>query len=423
MKTCLNQLLCIVVLTALMPLARAQSIQINASFHSQSLDTVKKVNIYLPQDYYVNDTAQYPVIYFLHGAGGDHNSYSQVPTGLYSMVNTGEINPYILVKPDGSCGPYLGSYYINSVLYGNYEDFIIDDVITFVEKNFRANKSKYARFISGHSMGGGGAARLAIEHPELFRGSVSFNNDLVGDLILDTWKDLLFEENDGSCIPNYNAGVYSQLYMTSCGAKCPNLLNDPPIDFLLDSACNIVDSVHAKVALYDPGYIVHKLTPEDRLAFFISCGTNDEYGFFDAAFSFTDSLTKYSLDHAWYPFEGTHSFNILAYMESLRFIDSLYVEGLQHASIGERQMVLSQLTVSPNPFSEIVHIEYEIVNPSRVSIQVFNAMGVMVADLASGILAKGQHQVTWNSAHLPAGMYFCKVHAGQEVSTLKILKQ
>jgi pimeloyl-ACP methyl ester carboxylesterase len=423
MKNCLNQILCIAVLIAIMPSVQAQSIQINASFYSQSLDTVKKVNIYLPQDYYVYDTAQYPVIYFLHGAGGNHNSYSQVPTGLYSMVNTGEINPYILVKPDGSCGPYLGSYYINSVLYGNYEDFIIDDIISFVEENFRVNSGKYARFISGHSMGGGGAVRLAIEHPELFRASVSFSNDLVGDLILDTWKSLLSEENDGSCIPDYNAGVHSQLYMTSCGAKCPNLSNDPPIDFLLDSACNIVDSVHAKTALYDPGFIVHKLTPEDRLAFFISCGTNDEYGFFDAAFSFTDSLTKYSLDHAWYPFEGTHSFNVMAYMESLRFIDSLYVEGLQHASIGEAQMILSQLSVVPNPCSDKVTISFHLKSNSPIQVRVFDMQGRTVFEKNDAIYSRGINQLQFDMSGSPQGVYTLRMRTNREVITRKIVKR
>jgi len=401
--------------------APAQYIQLNASFYSKSLDTVKKVNIYLPQDYYVNDTVNYPVIYFLHGANGDHNSYSQAPTGLYSMVNSGEINPYILVKPDGSCEPYLGSYYINSALYGNYEDFIIDDIISFVEENFRVNSSKYARFISGHSMGGGGAVRLAIEYPELFRGSVSFSNDLVGDLILDNWKDLLYEENDSTCIPNYNAGIYSQLYLTALGAKSPNLANDPPVNFLLDSACNIVDSVYATYMLFDPGYIVHKLTPDVQLASFISCGTNDEFGFFDAAFSFTDSLSKYGLDYSWYPFEGTHSFNILAYMESLRFIDSLYTEGL-HASVGEMQMILSQLVISPNPCFDKVIISFNLKSNSALQIHVLDLQGRKVFEQHEAIFPKGFHQIQIDMNGFPAGVYSIRMQSNSEVIAGKIIK-
>jgi hypothetical protein len=79
--------------------------------------------------------------------------------------------------------------------------------------------------------------------------------------------------------------------------------------------------------------------------------------------------------------------------------------------------------VYPNPVSEIVHLEFEIPNSGPVRIQIFNVVGKMVADLSDGILAKGQHQITWNVADLPAGMYICKVQMGQELVARKIVKQ
>jgi CubicO group peptidase (beta-lactamase class C family) len=81
-----------------------------------------------------------------------------------------------------------------------------------------------------------------------------------------------------------------------------------------------------------------------------------------------------------------------------------------------------QVEVFPNPTSEIMHIEFEIRNPSPVRILVFNAVGGMVADLSDGILARGKHQITWNTAGLPAGLYFCKIQLGQEVVMKKIVK-
>jgi len=94
--------------------------------------------------------------------------------------------------------------------------------------------------------------------------------------------------------------------------------------------------------------------------------------------------------------------------------------GISESSVVSRQ---SSVRVFPNPTYEIVHIEYEIKNPTSVCIQVFNAMGEMVVELSNGIMEIGKHQIIWNVADLPAGMYFCKVQAGQEVSALKILKQ
>jgi hypothetical protein len=94
--------------------------------------------------------------------------------------------------------------------------------------------------------------------------------------------------------------------------------------------------------------------------------------------------------------------------------------GVDELSVVSQQ---SSVRVFPNPTSEIVHLEFEIQNPAPVCIQVFNAMGEMVADLSPGIRAEGQHRITWNTAHLPAGLYFCKVIAGKESAGLKLIKQ
>lgn len=81
------------------------------------------------------------------------------------------------------------------------------------------------------------------------------------------------------------------------------------------------------------------------------------------------------------------------------------------------------IIVYPNPFSEIVHLELEIINPSPVSIQVFNVIGGKVADLSVGFMERGQHQLTWNASNLPAGLYFVRLNAGKDVAGMKLLKQ
>ena len=63
-----------------------------------------------------------------------------------------------------------------------------------------------------------------------------------------------------------------------------------------------------------------------------------------------------------------------------------------------------QVGVYPNPFHEIVHIEYEIANSSLVRIMIFNALGEKVALLSDGLKEAGQHQIIWNAANLPSGI-------------------
>jgi hypothetical protein len=81
-----------------------------------------------------------------------------------------------------------------------------------------------------------------------------------------------------------------------------------------------------------------------------------------------------------------------------------------------------QVEVFPNPTFEIVHIEYEIENPSLVSIRVYNLIGEMVAVLQEGLLQDGKHRILWNAEGLTAGLYFCSMQIGQESITRKIIK-
>jgi hypothetical protein len=101
-------------------------------------------------------------------------------------------------------------------------------------------------------------------------------------------------------------------------------------------------------------------------------------------------------------------------------VEAACLVGVEESAVGSRQ---SAVRVFPNPTYEIVHIEFEIENPSLVRIQVFNAMGGMVADLSDSILPNGKHQITWNAAELPAGLYFIRLNAGKEVAGLKLIKQ
>ncbi|MBW6461230.1 MAG: T9SS type A sorting domain-containing protein, partial [Bacteroidales bacterium] len=81
-----------------------------------------------------------------------------------------------------------------------------------------------------------------------------------------------------------------------------------------------------------------------------------------------------------------------------------------------------KVEVFPNPFSEIVHIEYEIKNPSPVEIQVFNTLGERVAVVSDGISTEGKHVIIWNAVNLPPGLYFARVIVGEESAGVKLIK-
>jgi S-formylglutathione hydrolase FrmB len=132
-------------------------------------EAMRRLTIYLPPGYY-QSKQHYPVIYFLHGYGGDDSS-TMAGLGLNNLLDTAiavkHIKPLILVLPD-SYTHYKGSFYTNSELTGNWSDFIAKDVVGYVDKHFRTIPNKNSRGIAGISMGGNGALKMGMLFPDVF---------------------------------------------------------------------------------------------------------------------------------------------------------------------------------------------------------------------------------------------------------------
>ena len=254
-------------------------IRLSASFSSEALNEVKKFNIFLPPDYYVNPEQQYATIYYLHGANGDQNSGSTSAIWYYNLHGedtTITSPPAIFVCPDGSCEPYSGSGWMNSTLYGAYEDYFIQDVIGFVESNFRAYPHKNFRTLTGMSMGGYGSFRFSVNYPEMFRACVPQSGfPSIPDTLLNTWKELYYNEN-GSYVPTIGNGFNTQLLLTMCGGFSPNMANPPCyVDFPFDTLGNWVDTVLNRWYQNDLSRKVKDLPDEQELSWFMICGTED----------------------------------------------------------------------------------------------------------------------------------------------------
>jgi len=140
----------------------------NQILNSKILKSDRKYAIYLPADY---DSSQrsYPVLYLLHGQGGDQANwidYGDLQQIADHSINSGNATPMIIVMPDATSGR---SGYFNDIRGDwNYEDFFFQELIPFIEKKYRVKPIKRSRAISGLSMGGGGTFMYALRHPELF---------------------------------------------------------------------------------------------------------------------------------------------------------------------------------------------------------------------------------------------------------------
>ena len=84
------------------------------------------------------------------------------------MMSDGSIIDMIVVSADGSTELYDGSFYTNSILNGNYGDYISYDLVNHIDTSFRTLAMREFRALSGHSMGGYGTFRLGIYHSDIF---------------------------------------------------------------------------------------------------------------------------------------------------------------------------------------------------------------------------------------------------------------
>ncbi|MCJ7934206.1 MAG: esterase family protein [Chryseobacterium sp.] len=129
----------------------------------------RRVTVYLPPDY-EKSSKRYPVIYYLHGFFWSDSllvSSDKMNHIIDRAINLKKIKPVIMVMPDEST-VFKGSFYANSKSSGNWSDFTSIELVDCIDKRYRTIAHKDSRGISGHSMGGNGALRNAILHPEVF---------------------------------------------------------------------------------------------------------------------------------------------------------------------------------------------------------------------------------------------------------------
>lgn len=158
---------------------------VKATIYSESIANAlleenpeQSVNIYLPYGYHNSDN-RYPVVYFLHGFG-ERNRYFEGQRVKIDEAFYNGAKPFIFVEPNG--GSSLGgSFYYNSEVSGNWEDYITKDVISYIDSNYRTKATKESRGIAGYSMGGTGAINIAFNNPELFNAVYIFSPGILKD--------------------------------------------------------------------------------------------------------------------------------------------------------------------------------------------------------------------------------------------------
>jgi S-formylglutathione hydrolase FrmB len=140
-------------------------------FKSALLGTSLPYQVILPADYAASPSARYPVLYLLHGLS-DHASTWIERT---NVVEHAAAYRLIIVAPEGNNGWYTDSAIVPSE---RYESYLLEELVPDVQRRFRTIEEGYARGIAGLSMGGYGALKMALKHPDEFAFAASMSGAL-----------------------------------------------------------------------------------------------------------------------------------------------------------------------------------------------------------------------------------------------------
>jgi enterochelin esterase-like enzyme len=149
-------------------------------YDSAILGINRRLTVYTPYGYETSKKTKYPVLYLLHGAGGDEEAWTSMGRAaqiLDNLIEKGLAKPMIVVMPNGNPGqqaactlnlPVKNIDWRAPENQNIYVKSLCTEIVPFIEKNFRVIAKPESRAIAGLSMGGGHTISASLLYPELF---------------------------------------------------------------------------------------------------------------------------------------------------------------------------------------------------------------------------------------------------------------
>ena len=273
-------------------------------------DVDREVIVFLPPDYAKDKNRRYPVVYALHGysIGAEQWTHEiHVPQTIEGAFAQGA-RDMIVVLPDSKT-VHNGSMYSSSVTTGDFENFIAHDVVSYIDAHYRTIPARTSRGLAGHSMGGYGASRIGMKHPDVFgslyimspccmaaRGTGPVNPE--SEKALEAVKTAA----DSAKLP---FGLRAQL--ASAAAWSPDPKN-PPLYLDLPVKDGVVQQdVIAKWAANAPLAFVDQYIGNLRRYRGISIDVGDQDGLRAGAAKLHEILDSYGVANTFEVYPGTHT--------------------------------------------------------------------------------------------------------------------
>ncbi len=302
------------------------------------MDPHRPVKVFMPKKD-IKDGESFPVLYVLAawtGAGRTEFDWKPFKESLYDrlvrLIKEGAIPECVVVAPD-LYTKFGGSQYVNSEFFGPHGDYIVKELIPYIEDNYPVKKGSKHRGVFGRSSGGFGALRLAMDYPNTFNavachsGDLGFESVYKRDLI-DLCNGLKKYSGDPDAFLEkvWNspkvAGfeVHLMMLLGMCGFYSPDAHSPQGYELPIDLKTAVVDEEVwqkwlASAPLTKDDSSVEAL--ENISCLYVECGNRDQYQLQYGARQLRNKLIKHSIKHVYYEFDDNHSGTSYRYDVSL----------------------------------------------------------------------------------------------------------
>lgn len=291
----------------------------------------RTVPVYLPPGY--SKSQNYPVVFFLAGFSAKGATYltddsafgTPLPVRFDEAISERTLPAFIGVFPD--CTSKLGhSQYVNSPAFGNYNDYLCDELTAFIDDSYATYKDPAYRVLVGHSSGGFGALITGMQRPDSFHwiGASAADGFFEHLMMTELAKTLIEIQRAGSIekliteilakptARNISGSQFSAILLLAM-APCyaPNVKN-PPLygDLFFDAQTGeIRQDVWEKYLAWDPIRMVDRYAGNlgKLKGIQLECGMQDEHALLFAHRQLSQKLKAQGIIHELVEYPGTHS--------------------------------------------------------------------------------------------------------------------
>jgi S-formylglutathione hydrolase FrmB len=282
-----------------------------------------EVSIYLPPSYATDANRRYPVVYLLHGYTGTDLGYFG-PTGrqlhliaerVFDAGGKSPAREMILVMPNGM-NAYGGSMYSNSVTTGDWEGYVAEDLVAYMDSRYRTIPARESRGLAGHSMGGYGAMRIGMKRPDVFAAIYALSSCCLNEGSVRPTSDgkpSAAEAVKSAEDARGNRGAQGTL--ARAAAWAPNPMNPPLYLDLPTKNGEVQPHVAVRWAANSPVAMLDQYVPNLKKMKAIALDVGLQDNLITSNKVLVDALARFGVRHTFETYEGDHSSKVGQRME------------------------------------------------------------------------------------------------------------